>query len=115
MTAINRPDPGWRSWNITRRGWRRIASIAANILGIGARSSGFAPRGGDDGAGVEGGGMTGGVGGASFMVLPGAGFEISWREQMNYRANHRLVKIALKSGGPYKFDRQPGRADERQI
>src|SRR6266446_7757806 len=25
-TTLFRPEPGWRSWNINRRGWRRIAS-----------------------------------------------------------------------------------------
>src|SRR6266705_4712968 len=45
IAAVRRPGPGWRSWYMTRRGCRRMASTAAMALGIGSRSSGLSPSG----------------------------------------------------------------------
>src|SRR5438105_11140027 len=118
MAAINRPAPGWRSWNRTRRGWRKIDSMAAITLGIGGRSSGPSPSGRDgadgavrigpaDGTGdaMRGGGVLG-----SFIAVVWLG---SGGEQLADRAEHRLVEVALKGVGPDELHRQSGRTDQR--
>src|SRR5262245_38488051 len=101
------PDPGWRSWYMTRRGCRRIASIAAKALVIGSRSAGFSPSGCR--VVVAGwpilGGMAPGLGFMSFMIAEWFSIE---GQKADERLEHSFIKISVKSGFAEELDWQTG-------
>src|SRR6185437_15283126 len=101
---------------MTRRGWRRMDSMAITTFGIGARSSEPASSGDRGGwlAGTParaGAGISGGVLGSFISVewvCVGSG-----REQMTDSAKNCLVEVAFKGVRTEELNRQSRRADER--
>ena len=109
---------------MTRRGWRKIESIAAMAFVIGTRSAGSSPKGrkpcrGGGGSvseirsanvlALSAGGMSGGIGLFSFICFVG----LVELKELAERAPDGFKEIPAKRIGAEKFDRQQRGTDER--